>query len=235
MMIQHNRNHQPRAASKSVSFSAVLPGLILPTFLGRGGHILSAAVLALMLIACGGDEEIIEETIIPPMQVEPGGNDGGTNEELPSEDTTLPEFTPAGPDAQDEDVSEGTVADTEEETPDDSMDLSQQDAVGEPDGGAGDTEAMPEDGMENPAGDDAAEGDSSAEEPEDAATQEGEGGAEDSSTEPEVNNDLKNCKDGCGADDLECTGVCGGSPLCLAQCAAANTECLDACESNFGD
>ena len=234
-MSQHNQIDQPRTASISEAFSSALPCLALSKFIRRKGHILSAAVFALMFIACGGDEEIVEETIIPPMQVAPGGPGDGTNDQPSSEDTSLPETVPTEPDAQDEDVSEGTVADTEEETPDDTMAPSQEDAVGEPDAGSGDTEAMPEDGMEDLEGDSTEDDDSSSVVPEDVETQEGEGGTEDSSTEPEVNNDLKNCMDGCGADDLECTGVCGGSPLCLAQCAAANTECLDACEANFGD
>lgn len=45
--------------------------------------------------------------------------------------------------------------------------------------------------------------------------------------------DLASCKKHCAEKDLECTGVCAGSPLCLAQCAAANTECKDACDAAF--
>jgi hypothetical protein len=49
-----------------------------------------------------------------------------------------------------------------------------------------------------------------------------------------VEGDLKSCKDNCIVEDLKCTGVCNGSPLCLAQCAAANTDCKDACDAAFG-
>lgn len=64
-----------------------------------------------------------------------------------------------------------------------------------------------------------------------------ESGEEDTGTESGSTdeNEFENCKQGCAVDDLECTGVCGGSPLCLAQCAAAYTECLDGCKATYGD
>jgi hypothetical protein len=46
--------------------------------------------------------------------------------------------------------------------------------------------------------------------------------------------DLASCKKNCADDDLACTGVCGGSPLCLSECAVAYTECNDACDAAFG-
>ena len=60
---------------------------------------------------------------------------------------------------------------------------------------------------------------------------------EDQDAEPEDMGEIEwaKCNQDCVIDDLECTGVCGGSPLCLAQCAAANTECKDACDAAFND
>jgi len=46
--------------------------------------------------------------------------------------------------------------------------------------------------------------------------------------------DLESCQDACAAADLVCTQPCGGSPLCLAECAAAYTECNDDCNATFG-
>ena len=191
--------------------------------------------LALSLSACAGDVEVVEETIIPVMEISPGttGDTIGGGEEAPEVENQMSDVV-----ADAEEVSE-QVADVEQGDGTGDVWVPPVEDVGdESDAGESDAEVSLPDVQEPVEGDtvelDAGSVEEDGDDPEEIDIEEEEA-TEDSSGGSEVNIDLKTCKDGCGADDLECTGVCGGSPLCLAQCAAANTECLDGCEAAFGD
>jgi hypothetical protein len=217
----------------------IIPGgalLDTSTFMVGKVLLLCSMCLAVTLGGCGGDETIVEETVIPPLQVSPGtpGDTVLPGQEPPS----LPDAETSDAAIEAEDALEEPGDDSAEESESDASDSIAEDASWEADADIEGTEASLADGMDGSDEDDVEIDDVTSDEDTwapDTADTEGVEDVDDSGGGSAVNVDLKTCKDGCGADDLECTGVCGGSPLCLAQCAAANIECLDACEAAFGD